>query len=351
MGMPTQDRTSAADTAPAPEASLSDEELMRQLAAGRQEALGPLHGRYASLVFNLTAQTIDRATADEIVQDVFVAVWCKAGTFDPARGSFRTWLLRIAHLRVLNELRRRGRRVRIEPDPEGFGLAAAAAPGPGPAEEAWRAHRRMILRAAVDALPPPQRQALSLAFLDDLTHKQVAAFLNVPLGTTKSRIRAGVKALRTRLAPLVTAGLIVTGLTVAGYYQIDQQAVVHRRDRALRLVTNSEVVPRRLGPAPGTNPAAHGNYHGRPGVDLAVLTLSDLDPAPAGYEYRAWASHQGRWTLLGRAPLEGEGRSLIIAEEPALRSLPDQVLVTVEPIGHHAGAKPSGPLVVGWPPR
>jgi RNA polymerase sigma-70 factor (ECF subfamily) len=203
----------------------------------------------------------------------------------------------------------------------------------------------------VDALPSPQREALSLAFLEDLTHEQVAAFLDVPLGTTKSRIRAGVRSLRTRLAPLVAAGLFVTGLTIAGLYEIDQQAALHRRDRALRLVTNSDVVPRRLGPAPGINPAAHGNYRGRPGVDLAVLTLSFLDPAPDGYEYRAWASHQGRWTLLGRATLEGEGRSLIIVERPALRSLPDQVLVTVEPIGHRAGATPSGPQVVIWPPR
>jgi RNA polymerase sigma-70 factor (ECF subfamily) len=150
------------------------------------------------------------------------------------------------------------------------------------------------VRAAVDALPPAQRAALSLALLEDLTHEQVAAFLHVPLGTTKSRIRAGLKALRTRLAPLVAAGLIVTGLTAAGLYEVEHQVALHRRDRALRLVTNSEVMPRRLGPAPGINPSAHGHYRGRPGVDLAVLTLSRLDPVPAGFEYRAWAAQQRR---------------------------------------------------------
>src|SRR5262249_57657294 len=117
------------------------------------------------------------------------------------------------------------------------------------------------------------------------------------------------------------------------------------RDRALSLVTNSEVVPRRLGPASGINPAAHGNYRGRPGVDLAVLTLSYLDPAPSGFEYRAWAAHQGRWTFLGRVRLDGQGRSLLIAEGPALRSLPDQVLVTIEPMARHVGdgSEPGGP--------
>ena len=76
---------------------------------------------------------------------------------------------------------------------------------PDPAEAAWREHRRAAVRAAVEALPSRQRAVLSLAFLEDLTHEQVAACLNLPLGTAKSRIRAGIRALRTRLAPLMTA--------------------------------------------------------------------------------------------------------------------------------------------------
>jgi hypothetical protein len=102
---------------------------------------------------------------------------------------------------------------------------------------------------------------------------------------------------------------------------------------------------------PGTNPEAHGNYRGRPGVDLAVLTLSYLPPAPEGQEYRAWASHGGRWTLLGRVQLDNDGRSLIIAEGPSLATPPDQLQVTLEPVGNRAdaGAAPTGPPVLGWP--
>jgi RNA polymerase sigma factor (sigma-70 family) len=221
--------------------SQSDEDLMSQLAAGRQDALGPLHGRYASLIFNLASQTTGSASAEEIVQDVFVAVWRKAGTFDPARGTFRAWVLRIAHLGVLNELRRRGRRIQVQPDPQGLRVGGLPEPGPGPPEETWREHRRAIVREAVAALPPPQGQALSLAFLDDLTHKQISAFLDLPLGTTKTRIRAGIHMLRARLSPLLAAGLLVVGLVAAAH--------LHERSRlhyeALRLVTSSDVVPRR----------------------------------------------------------------------------------------------------------
>jgi RNA polymerase sigma-70 factor (ECF subfamily) len=330
----------------------NDEELMSELAAGRREALGPLHGRYASLVFGLAARSLDHATAEEITQEVFLTVWQKAATFDPARGTFRAWVSHITHTRVINELRRRGRRPSATSDADGTRSENLADSAPDPAEAVWREHRRAVVRAAVETLPAPQRDALSLAFLEDLTNEQVADFLNLPLGTAKSRIRSGLKSLRVRLAPLVTAGLILAGLlTVAGLREQAHQAALRRQGRALSLVTNSDVVPRRLGAAPGTDPAAHGNYRGLPGFDLAVLTLSHLQPAPEGYEYRAWASHQGRWTLLGRARVDNDGRSLIIAEGPELTTPPDQLQVTLEPVGNRAagGAAPTGPPVVRWP--
>jgi RNA polymerase sigma-70 factor (ECF subfamily) len=330
----------------------SDAELMRQLAAGRPEAIGPLHARYASLIHGVAARSLDPSTAEEISQEVFLAVWRHAASFDPSRGAFRAWVLQITRTSVLNELRRRGRRPQVTAQANGSDGEQFPDPGPDPAESAWREHRRAIARRAVEALPSPQREALSLAFLEDMSQEQVAAFLKVPLGTTKSRIRSGLKALRGRLAPLISAGLILVGLiTFAGYREHVHQTALGRQGRALALVTSSDVVPRRLGPAPGINPQAHGNYRGRSGVDLAVLTLSYLAPAPRGYEYRAWASHGGRWTLLGRPQLNNDGRSLIIAEGRELATLPDQVLVTLEPVENRAlpGSAPSGPPVVSWP--
>src|SRR5215472_815340 len=95
-------------SAKAPEGT--DEELMRALAGGRQEALGALFARHAPLVFGIARQALDGAAAEDIVQDVFLSVWHGAASFDQARGAFRPWLLQIAHHRVLNELRRRSRK-------------------------------------------------------------------------------------------------------------------------------------------------------------------------------------------------------------------------------------------------
>jgi RNA polymerase sigma-70 factor, ECF subfamily len=327
---------------------ISDEELMAQLASGRPEALGPLHGRYAGRVFALAAHTLDRASAEEIVQEVFLAVWQKAATFDPSRGTFRTWVLRIAHLRVLNELRRRGRRPATAPGRDGEEVPALPDPAPGPAEEVWREHRRAIVREAVDALPPVQRQALRLAFLEDLTHEQVADFLNLPLGTAKSRIRTGLQSLRARLAPLVATGLVLVALVVfVGLRERSLRDASRRQERALRVVTASDVVPRRLVAAPGIPPETHGQYRGRPGVPLAVMTFSKFAPAPPGRSYRAWALHRGRWTPLGVVHPDARGSDLIIIEDPALVAPPEALKVTLEPLG--PASSPTGPPVIIWP--
>src|SRR4030095_17110659 len=116
----------------------SDEELLQQLAAGQQEALGPLYSRYARLIFHLAARTLDRPAAEEIVQDVFWAVWRRASTFDPGKGAFRPWVLQIAHNRILNALRQRRRRPQLEPDPDGLPVADLPDDGTEPAETVWQ---------------------------------------------------------------------------------------------------------------------------------------------------------------------------------------------------------------------
>ena len=174
----------------------SDEELVQDVVEGKAEALTALYTRYAPLVFHIACQTLDTASAEEIVQDVFLAIWQKAGTYDRDRGPFRPWMLQVAHYRILNELRTRSRRPQSIPDDDGRILDGVPDPNRQPVEESWREYQRQAVQSAVRRLPAGQRQALSLAFFEDLTHEQVAQTLRLPLGTVKTRIRLGVGRLR-----------------------------------------------------------------------------------------------------------------------------------------------------------
>jgi len=329
----------------------SDEDLMGQLAAGHQEALGPLYTRYAPRIFSLAAQTLDRAAAEEIVQDVFLAIWRKAHTFTPERGAFRPWLFQIAHYRILNELRGRSRRPQVKPDPEGLYVNELPDPDPGPDEIVGREEERAALRAALEALPREQRQVLDLAFFDDLTHEQVAAQLKLPLGTAKTRIRGGLQKLRANLAPIMAAlvvGLVGLGGLFGIRYQ-SEQAARELDERALAILTSSDTVTLRLGPAAGVPRDAHGDYRGRIGATLAVINLSHIPPLPEGRTYQVWVRRNGAWASLGTARPDAHGYARFIVEGRDLAALPQALQVTVEP--GSGSTAPSGPTILTWPAR
>ncbi len=331
-----------------PNADCSDEELMCQLAAGAQEALGPLYSRYARLIFHLAVRTLDRPAAEEIVQDVFLAVWRRAATFDPARGAFRPWVLQIAHFRILNELRRRSRQPQLELDADGLHLASLPDDSPEPAEATCRASLRATLQAALADLPAPQRQALGLAFGEDLTHEQVATELNLPLGTAKTRIRTGLQNLRSKLAPRMAVLALVGFLAFLGVRYQAELAIRQRDERALSLLTTSDLEAIRLAPAPGVPEQTHGHYRGRAGAEIAVLSLSHFPPAPAGQIYQGWVLHEGMWTSLGTVQPDVNGNAHLIAEGPGLAVPPEAVQVTLEPVA--GSPAPSGSVVIAWRP-
>jgi RNA polymerase sigma-70 factor (ECF subfamily) len=325
---------------------LSDAELVGQIAAGSTEAVGELYRRYARLIARLAVHSVDRAAAEDLVQDVFLAVWSNAGRFDPERGTVRAWIFQIAHFRLLNELRRQSRQPAIVPDPEGLVLGGLAAQEPGPAEIASQQDRRAVLALALDALPPSQREVIDLAFFDDLTHEQVAAELRVPLGTAKTRIRAGLQRLRSALGSQRAALAALCLLAVLGIRYRSEHATLARYDRALSMVTSSDSVDLRLTPMPGMPQATHARYRGRPGIATAVVTLSNFPPAPAGHVYRAWARHGDTWTSLGAVEPDARGSGRLIAEDSMLAALPERLQVTLESRTQHAA--PTGTVVVEW---
>src|SRR6266513_1773814 len=135
------------------DAQRSDSDLMRALATGEQEALGPLYARYASLVFHIGNQSLDRAAAEELVQEVFLTIWRGAASFDQTQGDFKPWLLRLTHWKILNELRRRRRHPAEAPEAEEPEVPDSE---PGPEERAWQSEDEQLLKVALESLPAKQ---------------------------------------------------------------------------------------------------------------------------------------------------------------------------------------------------
>lgn len=185
---------------------MDDTALVERTAHGDEDALGQLYDRFGRVVYSLCLRIVrDTATAEELTQEVFVRLWRSAASFDPSRAHLNTWLLRIAHNLALNELRRRQSRPVVAPDVD-WDTASAALKDPDlhsdPARAADQRERAETVRGALAQLPPPQRQAIELAFYGGLTQSEVAAALGEPLGTIKSRIRLGSQRLRELLAAI-----------------------------------------------------------------------------------------------------------------------------------------------------
>jgi len=317
----------------------TDEELMKLVAAGDSEAVKGLHARYAGLVFHLGAQSLGPSAAEDLVQDVFVQLWRRASTFDPTRGPFRPWMLQIVHFRILNELRHRSRRPQGTPGEEDL-LSEWADPTPGPQEEAWEEYRKTAVRRAVESLPPAQRQALSLAFFEDLTHDQVASVLRIPLGTAKTRIRSALLRLKGTLVSLVVA-LVVAGWAGSSWWAQD------RDHRALALVSSSHAQERRLVPGPADASGIHGWYRFRPGSPTAVLALHLFPKALPGTLYQGWARFGDHWVSVGTAVPDPEGNAVIVAQGTVFGTEPRELEVTRET---GARDKPQGPVLIRWLP-
>lgn len=185
-----------------------------------------------------------------------------------------------------------------------------------------------------DALPPSERRALSLAFLDELSHDEVARFLKIPIGTAKSRIRAALE----RLRPVLIIAGVALGLVLLSRDLRRERDRAALEARALLVVTASDVETMHLSAAPGVPADQHGNYRARRGTGLAVLTCSNR-PVLSGDGYRAWAQHDGAWIPLGLAVPDPNGKALVVAEDPRLTDKPDRVIVT-------RGDAPTSPVVL-----
>lgn len=175
--------------------------LLRSIAAGDQLALDALYKRTHRLVFTLAMRiTDDRATAEELTLDVFHDVWRRACKYDAAGGTVLGWIMNQARCRAIDRLRfeRRKKRVSGHLDNQ---LPASVAPGADEALDRWESGR--ALRNALTVLTPDERCAIESAFFSELSYAEIAARLNQPLGTIKTRIRSGLGKLRESLSARV----------------------------------------------------------------------------------------------------------------------------------------------------
>ena len=167
---------------------MGDEDLMRQVAKGNERALSELYDRYSRPVYATGMRLLgDVSLAEELVQEAFTNVWRRAGTFDPERAGFATWLYRIAHNWAVDLARKRQvRPLSVGEDPL---RTIPGGPEPEASVDSWDVVRALSL------IPNEHREVLTLAYFEGLTQREISQQTGVPLGTIKSRSVAALKRL------------------------------------------------------------------------------------------------------------------------------------------------------------
>jgi RNA polymerase sigma factor (sigma-70 family) len=181
---------------PAPERASLDEAL-RRCAAGDRSALRMIYDLEAPRMLGVALRLLRRrALAEEALHDAFVQIWQRAGSFDPARGEARTWIYAVLRNRALNILRGETRTDLVE-DFEPLGLTSE---GESPEDVTLRLSDTSALKRCLERLEPARRTAILLAYVEGLSHGELAGRLGVPLGTMKSWIRRSLLSLRECMA-------------------------------------------------------------------------------------------------------------------------------------------------------
>lgn len=174
----------------------SDGELIASIAGGDQEALASVYAKYSPLLYSTALRILgDPTAAEEILQDAFFQLWLTAGKFDSARGSLIGWLLCITRTRALSRLRKT-KRERFSHDAD-----LVLLPHLGQSVLELEIARRLI-SSALSGLPEQQREAIELAYFEELTCTEIALRTNVPLGTAKTRLRTGLQRMKSVLSGL-----------------------------------------------------------------------------------------------------------------------------------------------------
>lgn len=177
-----------------------DLQLHRALRAGDRDAFSRLFTKYSPAAYGVALRICRQpALAQEVVSDAFMAMWRAPEAYDPARGKLRTFVLSLAHHRAVDTVRREERLRKRTTDPMNLDAPEGEDVAEGVVEDAFLAERRVQVREALTTLSDDQRTVLELAYFEGMTQTQIAAHLDIPLGTVKTRTLAAMRKLRTAL--------------------------------------------------------------------------------------------------------------------------------------------------------
>ncbi len=172
--------------------------ILGRIAAGDSSAVQDCIDEYGGLVWSIARDlTRTAADAEDAVQEVFLSVWKNAGRFDAAKASEKTFIAMIARRRLIDSLRKAGRRPQLVAMPEN---------GPDPADNSHLATQlgaeALVAKELLQGLRPEQRQVIELSVYQGMSHSEISSATQIPIGTVKSHIWRGLNSVRTRLAEI-----------------------------------------------------------------------------------------------------------------------------------------------------
>ena len=175
----------------------ADVDLLKSIVRGDERALAELYDRYRVILFGLLVRILNsREEAEDVLQEVFLQVWRRAGDFDEKRGKPFTWLVTLARSRGIDRLRSLSARDRVAD----AATREASDETSDAVSDTFRSEQRELVTSALAQLPEEQKGPLVLAYFDGLTQSEIAAKLGAPLGTIKTRMRSGMIKLRDLLS-------------------------------------------------------------------------------------------------------------------------------------------------------
>ena len=179
---------------------LEDQELLVRIASGEKDALEAIYERYSSAVYSLARYMLrSEAVAEEATQDVFLNIWLKASSYNSSRGQPKTWIMSVAHHKIIDVIRSRRRAEAISDPKEYETLDLLPSAQIGTVETVVRNLEAERVRRALERLPAAQQEVVTLAYFSGLSQSEIAARLGQPLGTVKTRARLALQKLREEL--------------------------------------------------------------------------------------------------------------------------------------------------------